>query len=169
MFWVSDPAEPDSAPQLDIEVVLLKPRSRGTVRLQSAGPMDPPRIELPDFRDPADLERLAEGYRRASDLTNQSSVRRLCPAAPSREIADGAQLLQEVRASAYSIPHVVGTCAMGPSPDNGAVVNDLGQVHGTERLFVVDASIVPTAPSGFPHIVTIMVAERLSEHIAALL
>lgn len=58
---------------------------------------------------------------------------------------------------------------MGPSPDDGAVVDASGRAHGTEQLFVVDASIMPTVPSGFTHIPTIMIAERLSEQIAALL
>jgi choline dehydrogenase-like flavoprotein len=39
---------------------------------------------------------------------------------------------------------------------------------GTRGLYVVDASIMPTVPSGFTHIPTIMIAERLSEQIAAL-
>ena len=56
---------------------------------------------------------------------------------------------------------------MGPSTDDGAVVDAHGSVHGTERLSVVDASIIPTPPSGFPHVITIMLAERLSELIAA--
>ena len=69
--------------------------------------------------------------------------------------------------SAYSIPHVVGTCAMGPSPECGAVVDPSGAVHGVEHLSVVDASIIPDAPSGFPHLVTIMLAERLTEGLLA--
>jgi choline dehydrogenase-like flavoprotein len=65
----------------------------------------------------------------------------------------------------YSLPHVVGTSAMGPRPDDGAVVHATGCVHGTQRLSVVDASIIPDAPSGFTHILTI----RLAEHLAALI
>ncbi|MGZ6674050.1 MAG: GMC oxidoreductase [Solirubrobacteraceae bacterium] len=41
-------------------------------------------------------------------------------------------------------------------------------MHGTEHLSVVDASIVPNAHSGFTHIPTVMIAERLSEQIAGL-
>jgi choline dehydrogenase-like flavoprotein len=43
----------------------------------------------------------------------------------------------------------------------------LGRVHGTENRYVVDASIMPTVPSGFTLLPTIMIAERLSERIAA--
>ena len=60
-------------------------------------------------------------------------------------------------------------CAIGPRPDDGAVVDSLGRVHGTQALSVVDASIMPDVPSGFTHIPTTMIAERLSQAIAAVL
>ena len=46
-----------------------------------------------------------------------------------------------------------------------AVVDASGGVHGVDGLSVIDASIIPDAPSGFPHIITIMIAERLAEQI----
>jgi choline dehydrogenase len=49
------------------------------------------------------------------------------------------------------------------------VVDALGRVHGVERLSVIDASIIPDAPSGFPHLITIMLAEHLSAKLPALL
>jgi choline dehydrogenase-like flavoprotein len=55
---------------------------------------------------------------------------------------------------------------MGPSPEDGAVVDVSGRVHGTYGLYVVDASIMPSVPSAFTHIPTIAIAERLSEHLA---
>jgi len=161
MFWLADPEEEAS---FGIEVVLLRPRSRGTVRLRSADPTDPPIIELPNLSDASDVERLAEGYRRALDVANRPEVRRLCSGAPPAEPRDLDEL---IRAEQYSIPHVVGTCAMGPRPEDGAVVDTTGRVHGCERLSVVDASIMPDVPSGFTHVPTIMIAERLSEHIAS--
>lgn len=45
------------------------------------------------------------------------------------------------------VPHVVGTGAMGPRPDDGAVIDASGRVQGTDRLSGVDASIVPNGPS----------------------
>jgi choline dehydrogenase len=169
MLWVTDPGAPENPPQFWIDIVLLKPHSRGSVRLRSADPADPPRIDLPNFREPSDLERLAEGYRRAREVASLPEIRSLCEDPLPPEIGDHDELLRTVRRGGYSIPHVVGTCAMGPSPDDGAVVDGSGRVHGTERLFIVDASIMPTIPSGFTHLSTIMIAERLSEQIAALL
>ena len=164
MFWVADPAPVDD-PQVAIDIVLLKPACRGSVSLRSVDPRDLPVIRLPR-PDHHDVERLFEGYRRAREIANGVSgpfTPRLPP-----EIRDSAALLGAMQAGAgYSVPHYAGTCAMGPSADGGAVVDFRGRVHGVEGLFVVDASVMPTVPSGFTHLPTIMLAERLSEGIAA--
>jgi choline dehydrogenase len=164
MLWLSDPR--GDPPIFEIDVVLLRPRSRGTVRLRSASPTDPPCIELPNARDPFDVERLAEGYLRGREVARRPEVRRLCAAPLSPQTRGADELPELIRAEGYSFPHVVGTCSMGPRPDDGAVVDSAGRVHGTGRLSVVDASIVPNGPSGFTHIPTVMIAERLSEQIA---
>lgn len=147
----------------------MKPLSRGTVRLRSADPAAPPRVDLPSLDDPSDLERLAEGYRRGLEVAGRPEMRRLCAGPLAGEELEADELHDFIRENRYSIPHVVGTCAMGPGPNDGAVVDALGRVHGTESLSVVDASIMPDVPSGFTHIPTIMIAERLSEQIASLL
>jgi choline dehydrogenase len=164
MLWISDPA--GDPPVFSIDVVLLKPASRGTVRLRSPDPAQPPRIDLPNLRDPADVDRLAEGFRRGWEVAGQPEIRRLCADEPSPLSHGEDELRRAIRQDAYSDPHVVGTCSIGPSPDDGAVVDTSGSVYGTQRLSVVDASIMPSVPSGFPHIATIMIAERLSERIA---
>jgi choline dehydrogenase len=163
MLWLADPEEDAS---FAIEVVLLRPRSRGTVKLRSADPTDPPIIELPNLSDASDAERLAEGYLRALETANRPEMRRLCTGPAPVEPQDLGEL---IRTEQYSIPHVVGTCAMGPRPEDGAVVDASGRVYGTEHLSVVDASIMPDVPSGFTHVPTIMIAERLSEELAPLL
>jgi choline dehydrogenase len=166
MLWIADPA--GDPPSFSIDVVLLKPRSRGAVQLRSADPTAAPRITLPRVHEGADVDRLAEGFRRARDVAMRPEIRRLWshPVPPEPGSAD--ELRGSVRANAYSVPHVVGTCAMGPSPDDGAVVDASGRVHGAEDLYVVDASIMPDIPSGFTHLSTIMIAERLAERLAAL-
>ncbi len=145
MFWIPDP-EGEPA-EFGIEVLLMKPRSRGSVRLRSADPHDAPLIRLPNLEDPADVPRLMEGYRKALQVARLPQP-------------GDAELEARVRAEASSVPHVVGTCALG------SVVDAEGRVHGTDHLWVVDASIITDALSGFTHIPTVMLAERLSERIA---
>ena len=163
MFWFADPNEQD--PSFGIEIVLLRPRSRGRVRLRSKDPADPPRIELPKLSESIDVDRLVEGYRRALAVANNAAVRELCGGAAPTEPASLPELID---AEEYSIPHVVGTCAMGPRPEDGGVVDATGRVHGTEKLSIVDASIMPDVPSGFVHFPVIMIAERLAERISLL-
>ncbi len=164
MFWTSDPSADD--PSFYLDPILLRPISRGSVRLRSADPTDPPRIELPGLREPADVDRLVEGYRRGLELARRPEIRGLCTGAPPSSPHGEAGWRRRVVENAYSIPHVVGTCAMGPSPDRDAVVDALGRVHGVDRLAVVDASIIPEPPSGFPHVIAIMIAEALAERLA---
>ena len=76
------------------------------------------------------------------------------------------ELRELIQTEAYSTPHTVGTCSMGPTPERGAVVDADGRVHGVEGLTVADASIMPDVPSGFTHLPTIMVAERLAGRVA---
>jgi choline dehydrogenase-like flavoprotein len=166
MLWLSDPR--GDPPAFGIDAGLLRPRSRGSVRLRSADPADPPHIELPGLRDPVDLERLIEAYLRGLEVARHPELRRLCADLPSPEAQDPTELRELVRANSYSYPHVVGTCAMGPQPEDGAVVDGSGCVYATERLSVIDASIIPNGPSAFTHLPTIMLAERLSDQLASM-
>ena len=167
MLWLSDPR--GDPPVFEIDAGLLRPRSRGTVRLRSADPAAPPRIQLPGLRDPSDAARLAEAYSRGLEVASQPQIRRLCAGPPSPQAGSAGELPDLIRANSYSFPHVTGTCAMGPRPGDGAVVDTSGRVHGTGRLSVADASIMPNGPSAFTHIPVVMIAERLAEQIASVI
>lgn len=163
MFWVQEPSENDG--RLYLDPILLKPESRGSVRLRSAHPLDPPQIALPGLRAERDVERLMEGYELGLAIANRPAIRALAPEPALVTPSGPAELRERVVTSAYSLPHVVGTCRMGPSPDSGDVVDAAGCVHGIDGLRVVDASVIPDAPSGFPQLVTIMVAEHLAHRL----
>jgi 5-(hydroxymethyl)furfural/furfural oxidase len=80
---------------------------------------------------------------------------------------DRAGLLDLVSREVSGVYHPVGTCRMGRADDPDAVVDPQGRVIGVQGLRVVDASIMPTIPRGNTNIPTIMVAEKLSDAIAA--
>ncbi|MBA3687333.1 MAG: FAD-dependent oxidoreductase [Chloroflexi bacterium] len=167
MFWVTDPTP--GQPAFYLDPILLKPTSRGSVRLRSSDPEDKPRVTLPGLRESHDVERLAEAYLLGLELAIYPAVRTLANEPAPAPPGSHKELRAQVIAGSYSNPHVVGTCRMGPSPANGDVVDALGRVHGIEQLSVIDASVIPDAPSGFPHVITLMVAEHLSEKLARLL
>jgi choline dehydrogenase len=161
MFWVTDPEGED--PRFAFDPILLKPESRGSVRLRSADPLDKPRITLPK-PTARDVDRLMEGYALGIELANDPAIRRLA-SGPAPRGGSQARLRRLVVDGTYSIPHVVGTCRMGPSPADGDVVDATGCVHGIEALRVADTSVIPDAVAGFPQLVAIMLAERIATFV----
>lgn len=149
-----------------ISAAVLTPRSRGTVRLGSADPAAAPRIRLNLLADPYDLARLVAGVRWARQIGAESPLADLA-AGPEKWAGAGiegdAELGEALRAAVWTYHHAAGTCAMGPSPEAGAVVNAYGAVHGVDGLYVADASIMPVLPSANIHLPTLMVAERIAE------
>jgi len=150
-----------------IGVALLKPASRGTVRLRSADPSAAPRIDLGYFREPRDLDRLANGLIQIREpagtgpIAELSGGKELAPG-PGIAAGDRDRLRQWIRRNTWTYHHPVGTCAMGSDPAAGAVVDAAGRVHGTRGLTVADASVMPDIPSANTHLPTIMVAERIA-------
>jgi choline dehydrogenase-like flavoprotein len=164
LFWIGDPQ--GDPPSTSIECLLMRPRSRGAVRLRTPDPADPPRITLAGFGDAADQARLGEAYGRAIEVAARPEIRRQAPGSLPRAPRGPAALRKFVVDNAYHIPHAVGTCAMGASPAQGAVVDAAGRVHGVRGLRVVDASVIPDPSSGFPNLVTMMIADRIASQMA---
>ena len=79
------------------------------------------------------------------------------------DINNDHELDQWIRETGETLYHPVGTCKMGI--DEFAVTNEHGQVHGTESLRVVDASLMPSLIAGNTNAPTIMMAEKISDHI----
>jgi len=148
-------------------VALLKPASRGTVRLRSADPSAAPRIDLGYFREPRDLDRLANGLIQIREpagtgpIAELSGGKELAPG-PGIAAGDRDRLRQWIRRNTWTYHHPVGTCAMGSDPAAGAVVDAAGRVHGTGGLTVADASVMPDIPSANTHLPTVMIAERIA-------
>ncbi|HEX2676015.1 MAG TPA: GMC family oxidoreductase, partial [Polyangiales bacterium] len=146
---------------------VMKPSSRGELRLRSADPLAPPRIRLAHLDTADDRARMREGLllaRRVARTAPLSSLIAGAEISPAPGIADddGAALDAALLAKVSTYHHAVGTCAMGPDPERGAVVDARGRVHGLEGLIVADASIMPTIPAANTHLPTVMIAERIA-------
>ena len=144
---------------------LLSPRSRGSLRLRSADPAEPPRSTRPTCAIPTTCEDGRGHPGSAPDQPDHAAGR---PGARTRDrtrppgVSDGVGLARSICRRVAPYHHPVGTCAMGPDPDAGAVVTARGAVHGIDRLWVADASVMPTIPAANTNLPTIVVAERIA-------
>ncbi len=161
-LWASDPEGDPAEGWLD--VVLWRPQGRGRVQITSPDPTGAPHIRLPEPTD-QDVTVLSHGVSRAADVLTSSALRAIGGSWPEEVPTELEDRRDWARANTYSLPHTVGTCAMGASPEGGAVVDRAGRVHGIDGLYVADASILPGPPTGFPHLVTLMMASRIADGI----
>lgn len=146
-------------------VCLLRPRSRGSLRLASPDPQVAPLIDPAFLQDPDDVRRLVQGFKLTRELLSQPALARHGgrESAASAEARSDAQIEQFIRHHADTIYHPVGTCRMGP--DEGAVVDARLRVHGVSGLRVVDASIMPSVVGGNTNAPSMMIAEKAADMI----
>ena len=145
-------------------VDVLRPRSRGSVRIASPDPAAAPLIDPAFLADEEDLELLMIGadlQRRILDDPAFDDVRGQPLYALDQNDRDA--LEQDIRNRADTQYHPVGSCRMGPDPM--AVVDAQLRVHGVQGLRVVDASIMPTLIGGNTNAPTIMIAEKAADLI----
>ncbi|MDO9196428.1 GMC family oxidoreductase [Rhodoferax sp.] len=146
-------------------VCLLRPRSRGSVRLDSKDPLAPPLID-PNFlgvRD--DMDRLMRGFKLMRHILSQPALATIhgkeLPASAAAQ--SDAQIEHFIRDHADTIYHPVGSCRMGNGPLD--VVDARLCVRGIEALRVVDASIMPRIVGGNTNAPVIMIAEKAADMI----
>ncbi|HEX5452353.1 MAG TPA: GMC family oxidoreductase N-terminal domain-containing protein [Stellaceae bacterium] len=145
--------------------VHLRPEGRGTVRIKSADPTVPPRIQFNFLASDYDFQALIYGSRLARRIAAQPALRpfvaeEVIPG-PSCDSDDA--FIEEIRGRGVSNLHPVGTCRMGREVD--AVVDPRLRVHGVTGLRVADASIMPQVPGGNTNAPSIMIGEKCAHMI----
>ncbi len=176
------PAPPDGGPSLEVithfqtarhpravelEILLLRPRSRGKVGLPPGPHPAQPSIDPRYLSEPQDRETLLDGIHQVRAIAAQPALR----AFPlGRELAPGsalrtpAQLEAFLAARASTAYHPVGTCRMGQ--DALAVVDPLLRVRGLDGLWIADASVMPAVPTGHPAAAVLTIAEKAAAILA---
>jgi choline dehydrogenase len=141
---------------------LLRPKARGSVRLASADPRDAPQVDPQFFGHPDDLRLTVAGLRYAREVLATSPVGEMIhteifPGAGSTSDED---LAAHCRKTVKTNYHPVGTCRMGREADEHAVVTPDLRVRGLAGLRIVDASIMPTIPSGNTNAPVLAIADK---------
>lgn len=144
---------------MSCHVCVLRPKSRGSVGLQSADPLAAPRID-PDFlAHDDDVATLLKGYKMTREIMASGPLTRYAPREMHvKNVRSDEELVALLRRRTDTIYHPVSTCRMGV--DDMAVVDHRLRVHGTERLRVIDASVMPTLVGGNTNAPSIMIGEK---------
>jgi choline dehydrogenase len=145
-----------------LSVCQLRPESRGHIRIRSADPLEPPEMQPHYLSTEHDRRTAVAAVKAARAVAASSAMRPLVKreVRPGPEAGDDAALLEFCRQHGATIFHPSGTCAMGPDPAAGAVVDARLRVHGLQGLRVVDCSVMPTLVSGNTHAAVVMMAEK---------
>ena len=152
-------------------VLLTRPESKGHIKLATRNPFDKPIIEAGYFTAEEDMKVLVEGMKFCLKLVKTKAFKkyggkiwsaRKMPGCEHFKLWSDEYLACMARQYTNTGYHHVGTAKMGPATDPTAVVDHRLQVHGIHGLRVVDASIMPTVPSGNTNAPTIMVGEKVT-------
>ena len=143
---------------------LLRPTSRGTVRLRSPMASSKPRITHNHLATADDLRAMIDGLRLNMRIAEQEPIRkhqRVALQSPSTPSADDAEFERYLRERVLSCYHATSSCQMGE------VVDGELRVHGVEGLRIADGSVMPRIVGGNPQAAAIMIAEKAADLIKA--
>ncbi|KAF5285224.1 hypothetical protein FQR65_LT13339 [Abscondita terminalis] len=163
----------NSSRSVQIVPTVLHPKSRGYIKLKDKNPLTPPLIYAKYYTNPDDVKVMIEGIKFAIKLSETKALKRYgfqldkTPVSGCENLVFGSDVYWECAAKRQTGPenHQAGSCKMGPASDKMAVVNSMLQVHGIERMRVIDASIMPKVTSGNTNAPIIMIAEKGSDLI----
>ncbi|MDO6720040.1 GMC family oxidoreductase N-terminal domain-containing protein [Psychrosphaera sp. 1_MG-2023] len=145
---------------------VLRPASKGSVKLRSNDPFDAPLIDPNFLGEKADLEILRKGVREASKiLESDIMLKHKIRSVHNEHLMADDELDEHLKNHTDSVYHPIGTCKMSHEQDPMGVVNPQLEVHGINNLRVIDASVFPALIGGNTNAPVIMLAERASDFI----
>ncbi len=145
---------------LTLVLLALHPRAKGQISLRSADPAAPPVIAHAQLGDPDDLATVIRAAEVAREVAEQPALKAYVvrEISPGPDVRSRDQWIEFLRAHTHRGLHPTGTCAMGA--DETSVVDPQLRVRGVDGLRVIDASIMPSLPSGNTNAAAVMVGER---------
>ncbi|MDE2006078.1 MAG: GMC family oxidoreductase N-terminal domain-containing protein, partial [Rhodospirillales bacterium] len=138
----------DHQPGMTLTTYQCRPESKGSIHAKSADPHAAPAIRPNFLAEAEDRRTVVAGMRIARQIVANAAMDRYrdFEMNPGAKVQTDDEWLEFARNNGQTTYHVIGTCKMGSDPM--AVVDDRLRVHGIAGLRVIDASIMPTVPSG---------------------
>ena len=148
----------------------MRSTSRGSVTLASGNPADAPKIFFNYMSQDKDWEEFRTCIRLTREIFAQDAFKPFVKheIQPGADVQSDEELDAFIREHAESAYHPCGTCRMGRADDPQAVVDPQGRVIGVEGLRVADSSIFPRITNGNLNAPSIMVGEKISDHVLGL-
>jgi choline dehydrogenase len=152
---------------MTLTVYQCRPESKGSIHAKSNDPFANPAIRPNYLAEPYDQQVLLDGMKIGRRIIDNRVLDkyRAYEMNPGSKVQSDEEWIQWARETGQTTYHVIGTCKMGQDPM--AVVDDELRVHGIDGLRVIDASIMPTVPSGNTNAAVIMIAEKGADMIKA--
>lgn len=154
---------------ISIGPCVLRPQSRGSVRLRSSRAADSALFVANSLAEQADVDTLVRGVQLAIRISEAPSLSRLIKrrVLPKPGVEKDAEALRDfVRSISKTVFHPSGTAKMGAPSDPMAVVSEDLRVRGVHGLRIADASVMPRLVSGNTNAPTMMIAERAARFIS---
>ncbi|MET4579231.1 GMC family oxidoreductase [Ottowia thiooxydans] len=155
----------DAFPGITSGTWCMRPQSRGFVQIQSMDFRAPPYIQANHLQAEQDRRILITGIKHCRAIFRSAAMRQIIKQQihPDEACHTDDEWLDYVRRFGTTAYHLVGTCKMGEASDSHTVVDAKLRVRGVERLYVVDASVMPTTPSANTNASTAMIAEKAAD------
>ncbi|CAN8023049.1 unnamed protein product [Ixodes persulcatus] len=153
---------------MSVYPVLLRPKSRGYIKLRSRNIHDPPIIDPKYFSHPDDIMTVVDGMKFSIAVGQAPAFKKygvkmwdkVFPGCDHYKFLGDEYLACMARTFTNTIYHPVGTCKMGQPWDPTTVVDPHLRVKGVGGLRVIDASIMPVIVSGNTNAPSIMIGEK---------
>lgn len=141
---------------------LMKPKSKGSIRLKSVNPDDAAIVDMNWMSDPEDQRRFVKGLRFLRKIIQTEPLAAIVKAelAPGPGVTTDEQILDYVRRTTGSNYHPCGTARIGRADDRDAVLTPDLRVKGVDGLRVMDASMMPNIISCNTNATVMAVADR---------
>ena len=163
-----DGSEPEGGHGYQVHVGPMYSDVRGTVKIRSTNPREHPAVQFNYLSTENDRKEWVEAVRTTRRIMSQPAFDRYNggEVSPGPTVETDEEILDWIRRDAETALHPSCTAKMGPASDPMAVVDPATmQVHGTEGLYVVDASVMPAVSNGNIYAPTMMIAERAADII----
>ncbi len=150
-----------------VHVGPMRSASRGSVSLRSGAPLDKPIIRFNYMSQDQDWVDFRHAVRVTREILGQSAFApyRGREIQPGEHVQSDAEIDDFLRQHVESAYHPCGTCKMGDASDSARVVDPVGRVIGVDGLRVSDSSIFPQITNGNLNAPSIMVGEKMADHI----